>query len=547
MSWLEDVLAQLQGGGAPAAYSPQPGGFPDIPRPLSADEEARLAAEARDAAGARMVRSNQRRSLPFGGVPGADSAGVQLALDNAPPGTGVPGPLGQPPITPQELAMMPGATGAIRAGAPDGTIFGGVPDMSQFNPMTLSPSMQTAKVMTAPPVPPPGPQGPIPGLLPPGSVPGMPAGPGPIVAADDGEDTPTPAKGPTDVSAQRRTAPMGPIDPAMFATPRKGFADSLADIGSGLVAMGAVATGEGSGASERLALRRQAEAEKLQGQNMTAQWLLARGAPPSEVAAAVRSPEVLKSMITKYGENKNAQVINGRLVRVRPDGTVETLADYHDDKDKAPTQRTLKLPNGSEQQQEYITGKGWQNVGEPAPGQRDRRLSVGDVTKLSEEGGKLRQIEGFVSSFKPEFGGWKVNTVGDLANLAGRNLPESVVGKDVTASAGWWQDYDRYKNMVRHELFGSALTKGEQEAFMRADIGPGMTPEQITRNLATQKRVVEQSIRRKGKGLIGSTYDKAGIASAYGVPEEFFDQPDTPPDRGGTIQIGGKSVPWSLK
>lgn len=550
MSWLDDVLAQLQGGAAPAAYMPPPSAFPDIPRPATPEEEAAAAQAARDAAGERMVRANRRRVDPFA-VPDASAPGVQFAIGGTP--QGVPAPLGAPPIGPAGLAMMPNASGALRAGPPDGSIFGGVPDMAQFNPVTVSPSVQAATAMAKPPAPPPA-QGPVPGIVPPGSVPGMPAGPGGDTARanpqDEGPAGGVPARPSTDVSAQRRPRVQEAIPPELLAPPKKGFLDSLAEIGQGLSAMGAIATGEGTGPSERLAARRAADQKELATQNMTANWLLARGAPAAEVAAAVRSPEVLKAMITKYGEAKNAQVVNGRLVRERPDGTVELLADYSDDKEKAPTQREVKLPDGSVQQQEWIKGRGWQDVGKPAPTERAHRLSVSDITKMSEEGQKADQVKGFISTFQPDFGGWKSQSVGDIVNTAARNLPESVVGKKAAAAAGWWQDYDRYKNIVRHGLYGASLTANETKAFMQADIHPGMEPAQIQRNLAEQQRLVDNSIRRKGKGLIGSAYPKEAVAQAYGVDPAFFDQPDVPYSAGGrsgSVNVNGVKLDWSLK
>lgn len=537
MGWLEDVLAQLQGGAGPAAYGPAASPFPDPVKPMTAEEEAALAAGAREAAGRRMIRANQRRMDPFG-VPDIGSAGIQLALGDSPAGTGVPGPLGEPPITPAERAMMPSARGAILAGPPDGSVFGGVPDLGQFAPMSigLPPSVQAAKAMTAPPPPPPGPT-PVPAAA--GGVEA--GGAAPLAAA---------APAATDVSAQRRAAPMGmaPMMPAEL--PQRPFAERLAALGPGLVAMGAILSGEGSGASERMEARRQALEEQAQTRNITARALLARGAPAEEVAAAIRSPDMLKALVGKYFETKPAQNVNGRLVREMPDGTVRTIADFSEP--KAPTQREVKLPDGSVQQQEWDKAAGtWRDVGKPAPGERDRRMSITDVTKLSEEGAKVDQIRRFNTTFQPGYAGWKVNAVGELANTAGRNLPEGVVGKERADASQWWQDYDSYKNQVRHGLYGASLTKNEQGAFLRADIHPGMDPVQIQRNLARQQRLIENSIRRKGNALIGSTYDKGAVSKAFGVDPNFFDQADEPVDepkarRSGAVDVGGKKVQWSL-
>ena len=508
MSWLDDVLASLQQGGAPAAPNAAlgPSPFPDPPKTYTPDEEAAMAAAAREVAGQRMIRANQRRVNPFG-VPDMNSAGVQLALEQAPAGTGVP--------------VAPG---------------------TQFQPFSIAPpSLRMAKDMAAPPPPAPPQGGGVPNMLPPGAAPGMPAGPG---------GAPAPVAPPTDVSAARREpvpAPMG-----IPAAPEKSFGEKMRELSPHVLGLASGLTGEGWGQAAQISLLKQKQGEALQQQNLTARALLARGAPAEDVAAAVRSPELLKAMIGKYFETGKPLVVGGHVVREKPGGGLEVLGDFSKDEKKAnPVVKEFTNTDGSVVQKQWNPDKSsWDAIPgfeKPGPKDKDRRLSVTDITKLSDEGGRLAQVQGFQSTFKPEFGGWKSNSVGDLVNQAGRNLPEGVVGKNVAASAEWWQGYDRFKNTVRHELFGSALTKTESDAFMRADIGPGMTPAQIQKNLATQRRIVEGAMRRKGKGLIGSTYDKGAIAAAYGVDPGFFDQEDTPaPARGGTIDMGGQKINWSV-
>lgn len=68
--------------------------------------------------------------------------------------------------------------------------------------------------------------------------------------------------------------------------------------------------------------------------------LVARGVPPTEALAATRSPEIMKAVTAKYFETKPAQVVNNRMVRERPDGTVETLADFSEEKSPAGFRRT---------------------------------------------------------------------------------------------------------------------------------------------------------------------------------------------------------------
>jgi hypothetical protein len=149
--------------------------------------------------------------------------------------------------------------------------------------------------------------------------------------------------------------------------------------------------------------------------------------------------------------------------------------------------------------------------------EKPRQMSVTDIDKLSEQGGKFSNLTTFTETWRPEFGGYKVPAVGAAANVAGRYLPEGVVGKDVAQGAAWWQSYDKFKNVVRNELFGASLTKPEQAAFAQADIDPGMDPKQIEKNLGVQKLIVTNGLIRKANAMINEGYDPKTIAAAYGL------------------------------
>lgn len=162
-----------------------------------------------------------------------------------------------------------------------------------------------------------------------------------------------------------------------------------------------------------------------------------------------------------------------------------------------------------------------------------RQFSVGDVTKLSEEGGKYSNLSGFADTFKDAYAGYKLPGAGEAAMYAGRMLPEGVVGKDVADAAQWWQGYDRFKNVVRNDLFGAALTKNEQAAFEKADINPQMDPKAIRSNLETQQNIALSGMKRKANALIQSGYDPKAIAQAYGLDPGELGGKAAPGPRGG--------------
>lgn len=147
---------------------------------------------------------------------------------------------------------------------------------------------------------------------------------------------------------------------------------------------------------------------------------------------------------------------------------------------------------------------------------KTRNFSVADVSKLSEEGGKFASIGRFGNSFKDEYAGYMTQRVGDVATTLGRNVPWMPGAASPEATA-FWQDYDKYKNAVRNEMFGSALTVNEQAAFEKADINPGMDPKAIRANLAIQREIAKAGIMRKANALVQAGYDPAPIAAAFGL------------------------------
>lgn len=145
--------------------------------------------------------------------------------------------------------------------------------------------------------------------------------------------------------------------------------------------------------------------------------------------------------------------------------------------------------------------------------EKPRNMSVTDIGKLTEESQKFSDLTRFADTFKPEYAGYASSVAGNAANLIGRNLPENRFSE----GASWWQSYDRFKNVTRHELFGSALTATEQSAFEKADISPAMNPYQIKKNLELQKEIVTNGLKRKADAMISAGYDPKTIGAAYGL------------------------------
>ncbi len=144
-----------------------------------------------------------------------------------------------------------------------------------------------------------------------------------------------------------------------------------------------------------------------------------------------------------------------------------------------------------------------------------KSLSYNDTQKLAEKGVQLENVKRYGDTFQDESAGY--GRGGETAMWLARNLP-ILTGPKTENSANWWQDYDRYKNKVRNELFGSALTAGEQEAFDKADINPNMDPKLIRENLARQKHATESALAKTTRSLTASGYSPEAVEGAVGVP-----------------------------
>lgn len=182
----------------------------------------------------------------------------------------------------------------------------------------------------------------------------------------------------------------------------------------------------------------------------------------------------------------------------------------------------------------------------PAAGQpKPRNLSFSDVSKMSEEGGKLQQVNRFVDTFDSEYGGRPL--VGEARNWVGRTLPSWAVDPKTAEGATWWQDYDKYKSVVRNELYGQALTPGERADFAKADINPGMNPDAIKRNLLIQQKIVRGAIERKVKGLISEGYSSETVQKSYGLDQQTAPSQSEKSAPSSTSNKTSTGVQWSVQ
>jgi hypothetical protein len=142
---------------------------------------------------------------------------------------------------------------------------------------------------------------------------------------------------------------------------------------------------------------------------------------------------------------------------------------------------------------------------------KSQKLPFSAVEKFSEQGGVLKTYDELGNTFKNDFADKTFSAVGDIQNWIGSR------GKmGYGDQADWWSDYYRQRNVARNALFGSALTKTEAAAFEKTDINPGMSPDQIRKNLERQRELARTAAYKIGASMASQGFSQKTIEEAIG-------------------------------
>lgn len=171
-----------------------------------------------------------------------------------------------------------------------------------------------------------------------------------------------------------------------------------------------------------------------------------------------------------------------------------------------------------------------------------------DLTKV---GTPALEVSALFRDFKDDYGGYRVGMIGGMDNMRRRNFG------DETGQAQWWQRYDATANVIRNQLFGSALTATEKAAFEAAMINPGMDPGEIKKNLGRQRAIMLRAAARMAGGMIKGGANQDEVEQYLGLrvkelPGAFDDVPTSgtvtvPMPGGGAPAPGGGAAPKRLR
>jgi hypothetical protein len=255
-----------------------------------------------------------------------------------------------------------------------------------------------------------------------------------------------------------------------------------------------------------------------------------------------RKQSQIKSALSALGPDASWQEVATALQGIDPQASLsfrkagmdaDALAGYREAQLNQPPQPTEAMRNA-----EFF---GAMDPNDPrvrfAPRGSSRQLARPVINDLVAKGEGAFKTGQLAETFKDDYGGWKAGMVGDAANAIARNT-----GIGNTGAATWWQDYGRYRNVVRNQLFGSALTGYEGSQWEKADITPGMTPETIRANLKIQQQAADRAARKLARVYVKQGYDQEAIEEALGVSlddlEPTVGDPVPSATNAGTVPLG---------
>jgi len=180
-------------------------------------------------------------------------------------------------------------------------------------------------------------------------------------------------------------------------------------------------------------------------------------------------------------------------------------------------------------------------TGEPIGG-REKPLTSGEVNKITDIDTSLGTQKRLKDTFDDKYAGYKLQMGGELANVIG-----SKFGGDNQAQAEWWASHAANDNIARNALFGASLTAGEQKAWEKTSINPGMSPSMIRNRMAEREALIEAKRNTTVENLGKAGYDVKGFKDK---PDFYNPSVNTPPVsalKEGQTTIFANGQKWTLQ
>jgi len=139
--------------------------------------------------------------------------------------------------------------------------------------------------------------------------------------------------------------------------------------------------------------------------------------------------------------------------------------------------------------------------------------------KLTDNFSIFQSMDNAARQFQPDFAG---NTVtGEAENWA--QAMSSGVG--TPGQREWWSAFRQADNLIRNQMYGSALTDTEKRAYEQTTVSPSMDPKIITANIGRRRDIIKSALSRQARALGAAGYNKEEIAILLGDDPSFLEPP----------------------
>jgi hypothetical protein len=180
-------------------------------------------------------------------------------------------------------------------------------------------------------------------------------------------------------------------------------------------------------------------------------------------------------------------------------------------------------------------------TGEPIGG-REKPLTSGEVNKITDIDTSLGTQKRLKDTFDDKYAGYKLQMQGELANVIG-----SKFGGDNQAQAEWWASHAANDNIARNALFGASLTAGEQKAWEKTSINPGMSPSMIRNRMAERETLIEAKRNTTVENLGKAGYDVKGFKEKSDFYNPSVNTPPLDKLKEGQVTKFANGQEWTLQ
>lgn len=156
-----------------------------------------------------------------------------------------------------------------------------------------------------------------------------------------------------------------------------------------------------------------------------------------------------------------------------------------------------------------------------------KALSGTQEEKLGDMTRNLESIRRVADTFKPEFQA-SIGFIGEAQNMLAREFGPLVhrYMPEWEDQAAWHRDYQRHLSLPeRHEFFGATLTQGEQKAWKQAEVGPGVSPSAMEKNLKERTDILIGVVTRRATSIAQSKRNPEAVERLVGETIPDFDLP----------------------